>query len=498
LSGRGESLVVSVAMERKTTKTAIFTYDGPAILDVTGRAEGISGDAVTLSGVGFGKHDYTIHAVISTYGCVGTGWIAETSIVCKLNPGVTAGDVTLSAVRDSEFCRKCVPDLELLIGCRKGVAGSAGTCAPCTSCPTGHYRDCAVGGTGACLTCKNDVEFVDQRTFKDTEGKGTTRCTPCTVCGGANQFGNRYEVTRCSIEQDTICQDCPPCLSGTRVGCAEYFEGICTPIADGVPGITATHTGRLYSQQLYDSKHLTTEPVIVRLTGDNLGTGLTIPANTLIDFPDGIARNISMSAIIPSEAMLNAAKDTELTEGFTRRSWNRRNNESEVQMKMFTSVIYLSPTGISMAPGSNMSFRVDLNTVTDRRFVSIFRWDQETNKWQKRNEELTFGERQVFVTTQNFSTYVLMGPANVTLASESDELPQEFLVIILACLIILTVIVCLLVYLMKRRQRLLKRQSEKKVQRAGSSNQIFPTADTRIHEAEERRIGENIEPNVYA
>jgi len=464
LSGRGESLVVSVAMERKTTKTALFTYDGPTILDVTGRAESISGDAVTLSGVGFGKHDYTIQAVISTYGCVGTGWIAETTIVCKLNPGFTAGDVTLSAVRDSQFCRKCVPDLELLIGCKKGVGGSAGTCAPCTSCPTGHYRDCAVGGTGTCRQCKNEMEFVDQRTFKDIEGKGLTRCTPCTICGGTNQIGNRYEATRCSIEQDTVCQDCPPCLSGIRVGCSEYFEGTCTPIADGVPGITATHSGRVYSQKLYDSKYLTTEPVILRLTGDNLGTGLTLQANTLIDFPGGIARNISMSAIVPSEAMLNAAKDAELTKGFMPRSWNRRSNQLKVRMKMFTSIIHLSPVGISMVPGANMSFRIDMDTVADRKLVALFRWDQRTSKWQRGNEVLTFGANQVFLNTQNFSSYVLMGLANMSFAIEDDELPQEFLVIIVTCLIILAVIVCLLVYILKRRQRLFKRQSDKMVQ----------------------------------
>ena len=452
LSGRGESVIVSVAMERKTSRTSLFTYDGPAILDVTGRAEGINGDHVTLSGIGFGSHDYTIRAMISTYGCISTGWVAETSIICKLNPGVVAGEVTLSAVRDSSFCRKCVPGLELLIGCRKGIGASAGFCAPCTSCPLGYFRDCDAGGTGECLPCKNSEEFVDQRFFKDIQGKGTTQCTNCTVCGGRDQDGSSYEVSRCTLERDTVCQSCPTCLSGIRIGCSEYFEGTCDTIADGVPGITATASGHLRSQQLYDSKHLTTEAIMIRLTGENLGTSLALPSNTLIDFPRGIAQNLSISAIIPSEAMLAAARDKDiLTQG--RRSWFRR-AETRLQMMMLSKIHYLAPSGIRLAPRANLTFKVDLSSVTDPELAALYRWDQGSGRWRKQNTELVLGEGQARMKVENFSSYVIMAPANVTLSDQGGEgMPYQFLVIILTTLAILSILVCVLVYMMRRQRK---------------------------------------------
>jgi len=455
LSGYGESIVVSVAMERKTTKTSMFSYDGPAILDVTVSAGGTSADHVTLSGVGFGSHDYTIRATISTYGCVSTGWIAETSIVCKLNPAVIAGDVTLSAVRDSEFCRKCVPGLELLIGCRKGIGASAGICAPCTSCPEGFYRDCGTGGTstGECVPCKNSQEFVDQRFFKDIRGKGTTQCTRCTVCGGMNQDGSRYEASRCTVERDTVCQTCPSCLSGIRIGCAEYFEGTCSTMLDGVPGITATASGHLHSEKLYDSKHRTLQAVAIRLTGENLGTSLVIPSNTLIDFPGGIAQNLSITALVPSKAMLAAAQDQDLITQ-PRRSWFRRAVENRLQMMMLSKIYYLAPSNIKLAPGANLTFKVNLTSITDTSTISLYRWDQDSDSWQKQNLRVALGEGQTSMQVQTFSTYVIMAPANDTLpVKESEGIPYQILVVILTTLGVLSIFVCVLVCLMRRRRK---------------------------------------------
>ena len=74
MSGVGQSVVLTMALKTMMTKTNVFTYDAPVVLDVTGLDDGISGGLITLTGNGFGSADYTIMAKINKYGCSQTGW----------------------------------------------------------------------------------------------------------------------------------------------------------------------------------------------------------------------------------------------------------------------------------------------------------------------------------------------------------------------------------------------------------------------------------------
>ena len=452
MSGVGQSVVLTIALKTMMTKTNVFTYDAPVVLDVTGLDDGISGGLITLTGNGFGSADYTIMAKINKYGCSQTGWIAETSVICKLNPGTMAGDVTLSAVRDAVFCRKCLPGMEILVGCASGVGGNAGTCLPCDGCPKGHYRDCEFGGTGACLPCRNERENVDQRFYKNVEGNGQTRCSPCTVCGGSNQEGTQYERQRCTIYKDTTCQDCPACSSGIRVGCAASFMGICEQIAEGVPGISATASGYIQTRKLAAGKHLTTASVVADLTGDNRGTGITIYPNALIDFPENEVQNISVSAIIPSEIMLSATKDVNLVQG-------RRQSDS--QNDLFSKIVYISPVGLKLMPGGNLTFRIDPRKIPNRNAVALFEWNRNENIWKRRNQRLTFAEKQVSVIVENFSIYVIMGLSNETRHDETvNGMPYQMLIIILSTVVTLVVLVCSLIFIFQRHRRRYKESLE--------------------------------------
>jgi hypothetical protein len=224
----------------------------------------------------------------------------------------------------------------------------------------------------------------------------------------------------------------------------------------GVPGITATASGLFQALQLYDKKYLTEEPIVIRLVGEQLGTGLIVPTNTIMKFPGDIGKNISISVLIPSSDMLTAA-DKLLRRSF----WGRRSDKTFVQMKMLSRVIHVYPIDTSVFPGSNLSVRVDLNGVTDRNTTFVYRWDEATNTWKKGYERLTFGTNQVWFTTQNFSIFSVIGPVNATGEVKDDVIPQQLIAIILATLGIFTALVVLLIFLLKRRQRQHKLQAAK-------------------------------------
>jgi len=103
------AVVVTVAGAVSTT-SLLFSYDGPVVLDALERSLSlVSASHVTLTGAGFGAHDYTIGASMGAFGCTGTSWLSDSAISCKLASGVVSGDISLSAIRGCRVCRVCLP-----------------------------------------------------------------------------------------------------------------------------------------------------------------------------------------------------------------------------------------------------------------------------------------------------------------------------------------------------------------------------------------------------
>ena len=146
-----------------------------------------------LVGRDFGASDMSLAADIGTAGCVNTVWGSDSSLQCRLKPGVAAAQVPLAAVQAARLCRKCSSS-QILVGCSDL---SAGYCAECQACGAGAYREACIPGTdapGYCVACPNDGLADGQRFYKpassgDDEGSSPgggwqDLCSPCSVCGG--------------------------------------------------------------------------------------------------------------------------------------------------------------------------------------------------------------------------------------------------------------------------------------------------------------------------
>ena len=428
-------IVLTIQPSATCSTSNLFTYDAPKILDVwdSGSAE-TDAREITLHGRNFGSAAYSLFAVVGTYGCSATRWISDTSLRCKLNEPFVAGDVTLAAVEDSQICRMCGQG-ETLLGCTRE---NSGFCVPCSSCPKGYYRDCFAGlsSSGTCKACANEDEEVGQRYFKDTEGEATTQCSLCSVCGGSNQDGSQNELNRCTKETDTVCQDCPACPIGeVRVGCAGIFVGFCTVVAKGVSRIQATASALLVAEQISDREYLTKLPMRIDLTGKFNGNGLEVAAETLATFA-GDVNNVSITAIIPSQSMVEAQKERKLVEGYS--------NEGKWSMTMLSPVLYLSPSGMTFAPGASLFFRVPAN-VKDKNWA-VYKWNDPKAMWMKVDANSSLNQDHITLKTTSFSSYVVMAPtpADPDESGSVSALDRSslILIIVLACLFLICIAMC--------------------------------------------------------
>jgi len=397
-------MLLSIQSVAFCTTTGIFSYDAPKILDMWDPVPSNTlATDVTLSGQSFGLAAYSLLASVGTYGCSATDWISDTSLRCKLNKGVVAGDVTLAAIVDGELCRMCGQG-QILVGCSRT---NPGFCMPCSSCPRGFSRDCFQGLTssGMCKPCPNEGQDLGNRYFKEVEGEAQTACSLCVVCGGSNQNGSQYELNRCTRQVDTECQDCPACAAGhIRVGCAGVFQGYCAKI-DGVSRIQSTASGLLVAEQISETEYLTKQPIRIELSGNFIGNSVTVAAETLIDFPEG-PMNISVSALIPSQSMIEAQKN----EALVKKLANPKNG-SKWTMMMVSSILYLSPSGIKFAPDATIFFRVAVNA--DQRPWAVYRWNDKDSTWTETTGNASLNSGIVMYNSTGFSSYAVMAPTLV-------------------------------------------------------------------------------------
>ncbi|KAJ1478483.1 hypothetical protein T484DRAFT_1904516 [Baffinella frigidus] len=328
LSGGLMPIVVSVVGE-VSTSTLLFSYNGPVVLDALERSLSlVSASHVTLTGSGFGAHDYTVGASMGPFGCTATSWLSDSAIACKLAAGVLSGDVSLKAIRGCSVCRVCLPQNgETLVGCTNT---SAGFCVKCGACPPGEYRDCgSASSSGRCVACPNANLPRDKRTFKSSSGGRDTQCTSCTLCGGLDQNATQFEGARCMPDRDAICSSCPGCAAGVRVGCAGGLMGYCADIGEGVAGVLATASAQLPGEELENG---TFRDASVFMEGRFARNGVSVAGDTDISFPTGV-QNITVSVISPSEAMIAAS--------------NASINAPGGGRTRVSDVVYLSPSGLT-------------------------------------------------------------------------------------------------------------------------------------------------------
>lgn len=145
LAETGLSTTVTVAAFSHATLSSAFSFDAALVSGSASTFPANMGNSSTffLNGNGFGTSDYTLQALLGTYGCTNTEWTSDTTLQCNLNEGNVERDIPISVIQSARLCKICSGS-QALIGC---TSASAGKCVQCDSCTAGEYRDCDVGGS---------------------------------------------------------------------------------------------------------------------------------------------------------------------------------------------------------------------------------------------------------------------------------------------------------------------------------------------------------------
>jgi hypothetical protein len=213
---------------------------------------------------------------------------------------------------------------------------------------SGSFQTCAFGvyfwfwvcSPGFCQLCLNVGLPVGMQQFKAEYGDSSTKCQNCSICGGPNQNGTQYDLAPCTITSDVKCRPCRDCSAdeGILVGCASKFEGECVFISENVTDVKATAAGELILGALTAALNFVTNALLtLSLLGEFMGTELTIPSHTKVNFTVSV-RNISLSVIVPSMEMINSSNNTDLF--------------------ILSDVIFCGPEGTLTSPPANLTLRV--------------------------------------------------------------------------------------------------------------------------------------------
>ena len=430
-SGRASAVVVSIFGVKDQTLTNAFSYDGPKVSRVDGDIALLRVSEILLSGTNFGLSDITLSAVLGATGCAATSWLSDTALKCSLREGFGLADVPLVAINDIRICKKCTPD-EIIIGC---TATSAGYCDTCEPCDAGAFRvECEIGtaARGKCVVCPTDGP-VEQRQFKAIVGKASTQCDMCTVCGGRNQNGSLWEVSRCSTSSDTLCRPCGGCESGTRVGCQGENAGKCTVMDNGkITIVTGTITQQLLVQQVGLNEFVATADNDITLTGDNAGSGVTIVKSTRILFPAGGVSDEGPSVVVVASVLTGEMI-----------------LESEARgMRLLSNLTYFDVSGTRFSPSAILHLRFN-NSGQGR--ISVYRWGSDNMSWTELETQMDTtpdGMPIANAATDHFSAYAVFETAL------PKNMKRDYLEIILPIAIIMSLFTCAVVamYWLKCRQ----------------------------------------------
>ena len=417
--GQNMGLVVTVDDVQSTLSSAI-SYDSPKLLAVGEQLPQPHQSTVFLHGTNLGSSDYSLRATIGVYGCKLTVWVSDTSLQCSLNPGFTSTDVTVQALKQSASCLTCLPH-ETLVRCTPSHPGICVECAPCSA---GFFRDCYAGpaSSGQCEPCPNENLPHEHRYFKAVVGTNKTACTRCKVC----KQNEEYQKQRCTTTVDTLCDACEPCASGVRVGCGGESAGRCEVISADVFSVLDSASGVVKGSKISDSRLVLSEPFELWMTGPNNGTGLRIPERTVLDFPN-LIQDISLSAVSPTQKMLDALQDRALLQ---ERSLARfGNNNTRRIFKMISPVIYCSPSGLSMSQSASVFFEIDMDPIFANPSIlylgepiaaAAYFWNTVNEKWELRSEVIFPRNDSFEFRTQTFSSYVILAPFNESFEDGPD------------------------------------------------------------------------------
>jgi len=89
--GHVPSLSLTCA-HRISTVSSLFTYNRPRVTRLSrSNAPASGGVQVVMSGINFGKSDYTPIAYVDYHSCAATTWASDSSLICKLPEGYGSG-----------------------------------------------------------------------------------------------------------------------------------------------------------------------------------------------------------------------------------------------------------------------------------------------------------------------------------------------------------------------------------------------------------------------
>ena len=388
----------------------VFTIDVPWISSVkdlyTSGSPKHNGMFVDLLGQNFGVFDATLKVGIGDLilqdrllGCKSTLWTSDSAISCQIFPKwqpVAKLAEILEVAPGSLVCNTCVPPYVTA----KCSVVSTGHCALCQPCDAGKYRfGCVPGGIseGFCRSCQTLPETpMGQRTFKSTVGTPLTQCTPCTICGGANQDGRQFEVSACTDRNDAVCQNCSTCGAGVRVGCAGPYAGFCST-SIGALVATANKPLQNFSLEQADSTLSLIQDVELQLLGENSDIMATFEAGSLFKF----ATNPSDLVITLSKVTLSSLQEVGLT-------------IIESGLLVLSSPILLAPEDLAFSPELTLRMPVQIvdgMAVDDSatHVAELFWWESSSGLWlQQPGLVVDFNRGMGYAKLQKLGVYIAL------------------------------------------------------------------------------------------
>jgi len=412
VQGQDLAAVLTVALQVGTL-TESFSY---ARYDATGfNAPSADSAFIYLEGINFGVSDNTLRRTVGKVGCQSSQWISDTSILCQLNGGVVAGDVTQEDIDQTLLCRVC-KDPDVLDGCN---GFDIGTCDRCEACPPGSFRaNCTLGGTtrGACQTCPSG-------TYKPFFGGANATCLPCDVCGGANANGVLFELSACTPTQNTVCQNCQPCEVGLRFGCEGDNPGVCDDTSPGIQAVLAnaninlenvtTALGTVPPSAQYPqggTASVTSSQVVTSLPGAYSDVQVIIEPATFLFFP-GDATQMGMSAVdvgpsITTATMSSAGSATASSSGLLTLS----NPAAPIG-----PFIKYRPTGATFDPPILIKIPFNESMLTGNARPAIHKFIEAQQTWTEVPGTVIIPPNIAAVYVSSFSLYTVMAvPGPVT------------------------------------------------------------------------------------
>ena len=218
-----------------------------------------------------------------------------------------------------------------------------------------------------------------------------------------------------------------------------------------VGSIVATAAAQPNVSSIDPSTYIFNEPFELNLSGQYMGTRLSVPAGTMITLGSQQFQNLG-PIVIGLTQLLQWFTITVIVSG---NDMFAKGSSDGSDLGLYSNMLYVSPEGITLSPAATLTFSLFPNAsdlMSRRRGgahlpLSLFSWDKIARTWVKIRDVQSSDGASVSTDVNSFGTFVVASP---TRAQWPWWWWLILLFLLLALLCICCICICLIMYCRKR------------------------------------------------